>query len=145
MLLAKTLLVELYRPRSRHPKMEIAGGLFAVFALTYLMAAVLRRLPPDVSRQPDAFIPNPLQLIPAVIFLIALFGYRRRKYLQDSGFDKSVYLAVWLNLAAQLAACQSIKLLDGPFVFAQSMSVMSYAILDGGALFEVPHIFGQVR
>jgi diguanylate cyclase (GGDEF)-like protein len=121
LLFAMALLVEHFRPRSRHPKMEIAGGLFAVLALTYLIAAVLRRLPPDVSRQPDAFIPNPLQLIPAVIFLIALFGYRRRKYLQDSGFDKSVYLAVWLNLAAQLAACQSVKLLDGPFVFAQSM------------------------
>src|SRR6202795_3046951 len=134
LLFAMALLVEHFRPRSRHPKMEIAGGLFAVLALTYLITAALRKLPPDVSHQPEAMIPNPLQLVPAVIFLIALFGYRRRKYLQNSGFDKSVYLAVWLNLAAQLAACQSVRLLDGPFVFAQSMNVMSYAILLSDAL-----------
>ncbi len=120
LLFAMALLVEHFRPRSRHPKMEIAGGLFAVLALTYMITAVLRRLPPEVSHQPEAFIPNPLQLIPAVIFLIALFGYRRRKYLQDS-------------------------LLDGPFVFAQSMNVMSYAILLGGSLIDSAKVFEQVR
>jgi diguanylate cyclase (GGDEF)-like protein len=145
LLFGMALLVEHFLPRSRHPKMEIAGGLFAVIALTYSITAMLRRLPPEVSRQPEAIIPSPLQLIPAVIFLIALFGYRQRKYLQDSNFDKSVYLAVWLNLAAQLAACQSVRLLDGPFVFAQSMNVMSYAILLGGSLIDSARVFEQVR
>jgi diguanylate cyclase (GGDEF)-like protein len=139
------LVVEHFLPRSRHPKMEIAGGLFSVLALTYLITASLRKLPPDVSHYPDALIPNPLQLVPAVIFLIALVGYRRRKYMQNSGFDKSIYTVVWLNLAAQLAACQSIRLLDGPFVFAQSLNVMSYAILLGGALFDSAKVFEQVR
>src|SRR5260370_41912866 len=89
-------------------------------------------------------MPNARQLISVVIFLIGLFGYRRRKYLQDSGFDKSVYLAVWLNLAAQLAACQSIKLVDGPLVFAPSMNVVSYAILLGGSLIYSAEVFEQV-
>jgi len=145
LLFATALVVEHFLPRSRHPRLEIAGGLFAVIAATYLITASLRRLPPDASHHPQAFIPNPLQLLPAVIFLIAMFGYRRRKYLQDSAFDKSIYLAVWLNLAAQLAACQSVKLLDGPFVFAQAMNVMSYAILLGGALFDSAKVFEQVR
>ena len=145
LLFAMALVVEHFLPRSRHPKLEIAGGLFAVLAATYLITASLRKLPPDVSHHPNALIPNPLQLLPAVIFLIALFGYRRRKYLQNSAFDKSIYLAVWLNLAAQLAACQSVKLLDGPFVFAQSMDVLSYAILLGGALFDSAKTFEQVR
>jgi len=145
LLFAMALVVEHFLPRSRHPKLEIAGGLFSVLAATYLITASLRKLPPDVSHHPDALIPNPLQLLPAVIFLIALYGYRRRKYLQNSAFDKSIYLAVWLNLAAQLAACQSVKLLDGPFVFAQSMDVLSYAILLGGALFDSAKTFEQVR
>lgn len=145
LLFAMALVVEHFLPRSRHPRLEIAGGLFAVIAATYLITASLRKLPPDVSHHPQAFIPNPLQLLPAVIFLIALFGYRRRKYLQDSAFDKSIYLAVWLNLAAQLAACQSVKLLDGPFVFAQAMNVLSYAILLSGALFDSAKVFEQVR
>lgn len=145
LLFAMALVVEHFLPRSRHPKLEIAGGLFAVLAATYLITASLRKLPLDISHQPDALIPNPLQLLPAVIFLIALFGYRRRKYLQNSAFDKSIYLAVWLNLAAQLAACQSVKLLDGPFVFAQAMDVLSYTILLGGALFDSAKTFEQVR
>ena len=145
LLFAISLVVEHFLPRSRHPKLEIAGGLFAVLAATYLITVSLRKLPQEASHHPNAFIPNPLQLLPAVIFLVALFGYQRRKYLQNTAFDKSIYLAVWLNLAAQLAACQSIKLLDGPFVFAQAMNVMSYAILLGGALFDSAKVFEQVR
>jgi diguanylate cyclase (GGDEF)-like protein len=52
---------------------------------------------------------------------------------------------VWLNLAAQLAACQSVQLLDGPFVFAQAMNVLSYAILLGGSLLDSAKVFEQVR
>jgi diguanylate cyclase (GGDEF)-like protein len=139
------LLVEHFLPRSRHPRLEIAGALFTVLALTYLIPAALRKLPPETSYHPDSLVPNPLQLLPALIFLVALFGYRRRKFLKDSAFDRAIYAAVWLNLAAQLAACQSVRLLDGPFVFAQAMNVSSYVILLGGALLDSARVFEQVR
>jgi diguanylate cyclase (GGDEF)-like protein len=145
LLFGVALLVEHFIPRSRHPKLEIAGALFTVLSLTYLISASLRRLPPEVSGHPNAAIPNPLQLIPAVIFLVALYGYRQRKFLNDSAFDRSIYLAVWVNLASQLAACQSIRLLDGPFVFAQLLNVGSYIILLGGALLDNARVFEQVR
>jgi len=145
LLFGVALLVEHFIPRSRHPKLEIAGALFTVLSLTYLISASLRRLPPEVSGHPNATIPNPLQLIPAVIFLVALYGYRRRKYLADSAFDRSIYMAVWVNLAAQLAACQSVRLLDGPFVFAQLLNVGSYIILLAGALLDNARVFEQVR
>jgi diguanylate cyclase (GGDEF)-like protein len=145
LLFVVALLVEHFLPRSRHPRLEIAGALFTVIAFTYLIAAMLRKLPPDVSGYPEAVIPNPLHLLPAVIFLIALLGYRRRRYLSDSAFDRSIYVAVWLNLAAQLAACQSVRLLDGPFIFAQGLNVCSYFILVGGALLDSARVFEQVR
>ena len=145
LLFAVALLVEHFLPRSRHPRLEIAGALFSVLALTYSITAVLRRLPPEVSGHPESIIPNPLHLLPAVIFLIALVGYRRRRYLMDSAFDRSIYIAVWLNLAAQLAACQSVRLLDGPFVFAQGMNVMSYVVLLAGSLLDSARVFEQVR
>ena len=69
------------------------------------------------------FDPESVAFLPAVIFLVAMLGYRRHRYLSDSAFDRSIYMAVWLNLAAQLAACQSVRLLDGPFVFAQGLNV----------------------
>lgn len=145
LLFVVALLVEHFLPRSRHPRLEIAGGLFTVVSFTYLITAALRKLPPEVSGHPSAFIPNPLHLLPAVIFLIAMLGYRRRRYLSDSPFDRGIYIAVWLNLAAQLAACQSVRLLDGPFVFAQGLNVCSYFILLGGALLDSAHVFEQVR
>jgi diguanylate cyclase (GGDEF)-like protein len=145
LLFGVALLVEHFTPRSRHPKLEIGGALFAVMFLTYLISASLHRLPPQVSGHPHAVIPNPLQLIPAVIFLVALYGYGRRKYLMNSAFDRAIYMAVWLNLAAQLAACQSIRLLDGPFVFAQMLNVGSYIILLAGSLLDSARVFEQVR
>jgi diguanylate cyclase (GGDEF)-like protein len=145
LLFGVALLVEHFIPRSRHPKLEIAGALFSVLSLTYLISASLRKLPPEVSGHPNAAIPNPLQLIPAVIFLVALYGYRRRKYLMNSAFDRSIYMAVWVNLGAQLAACQSVKLLDGPFVFAQLLNVASYIILLAGSLLDSARVFEQVR
>jgi diguanylate cyclase (GGDEF)-like protein len=145
LLFAVALIVEHFIPRSRHPKLEIAGALFTVLSLTYLISASLRKLPPDVSSYPSAAIPNPLQLIPAVLFLIALYGYRHRRFLMNSAFDRSIYMAVWLNLAAQLAACQSVRLLDGPFVFAQLLNVASYILLLGGSLLDSARVFEQVR
>jgi diguanylate cyclase (GGDEF)-like protein len=144
-LFVAALVVEHFLPRSRHPRLEIAGALFGVLSFTYLITASLRKLPPEVSRNPHAIIPNPLHLLPALIFLVALAGYSRRKYLVDSAFDHSIFGAVWLNLAAQLAACQSEKLLDGPFVFAQAMNMASYIILLGGALLDSAHVFEKVR
>jgi diguanylate cyclase (GGDEF)-like protein len=145
LLFAVALIVEHFIPRSRHPKLEIAGALFTVLSLTYLISASLRKLPPEVSGHPNAVIPNPLQLIPAALFLVALYGYRHRKYLMNSAFDRAIYIAVWLNLAAQLAACQSVRLLDGPFVFAQLLNVASYILLLGGSLLDSARVFEQVR
>jgi diguanylate cyclase (GGDEF)-like protein len=145
LLFGVALLVEHFIPRSRHPRLEIAGALFAVISLTYLITASLRRLPPEASGHPASLIPNPLHLVPAVIFLVAMYGYRHRKYLMNSAFDRSIYGAVWLNLAAQLAACQSQKLLDGPFFFAQILNVVSYVILLGGSLLDSARVFEQVR
>ncbi|HXR32826.1 MAG TPA: GGDEF domain-containing protein [Verrucomicrobiae bacterium] len=145
LLFVAALIVEHFLPRSRHPRLEIAGALFGVLSLTYLITAALRKLPPEASRHPSAIVPNPLHLLPALIFLVALAGYSRRKYLIDSAFDHSIFRAVWLNLAAQLAACQSEKLLDGPFVFAQALNVASYTILLGGALLDIAHVFEKVR
>lgn len=144
-LLVVALLVERFIPRSRHTKAEIAGALFTVIGTTYLIAAALRRLPPEVSRHPLAFIPSPQQLLPATIFLAAVIWYRRRLQSEDSAFDRTIYAAAWLNFAAQLAACQSERLLDAPFVFAQVLTVSSYALALGGALLDNARLFEQVR
>jgi diguanylate cyclase (GGDEF)-like protein len=145
LLLVVALLVERFLPRSRHPRREITGALFTVIALTYVLAAALRRLPPEVSRHPGAFFPNPEQLLPGAIFLVSLIWYRRRLSVEDSEFDRTIYAATWLNVAAQLSAAQSARLLDAPFVFAQALMVLGYAVALGGALLDNARLFEQVR
>src|ERR1700758_4874307 len=145
LLLVVALLVEHFLPRSRHPRREIAGALLTVMAATYLITAALRRLPPEVSPHPGAVFPSPQQLLPAGIFLVGLIWYRRRLELEDSAFDRTIYIAAWMNLAAQIAAAQSQRLLDSPFVFAQALTVTSYAVAMGGALLDNARLFEQVR
>jgi diguanylate cyclase (GGDEF)-like protein len=145
LLLVVALLVEHFLPRSRRPHLEIAGALLTVVGLTYLITAALRRLPPETSPHPMAFIPNPQQLLPAAIFLISLVWFRRRLQIEDSAFDRAIYSAAWMNVAAQLAASQSVRLLDSPFVFAQALTVASYAVALGGALLDNARLFEQVQ
>ena len=145
LLLLVALIVEHFVPRSRHPLGEIGGALLTVIGATYLVTAALRRLPAEVSRHPGSVFPTPQQLLPAGIFLVALIWYRRRVAVEDSAFDRTVYAAAWTNLAAQLAASQSIRLLDAPIMFAQALTVTSYAIALGGALFDNARLFEQVR
>jgi diguanylate cyclase (GGDEF)-like protein len=145
LLLLVALLVEHFLPRSRHPRGELAGALLAVMVLTYVLAAALRGLPPEVSRHPGTFFPNPEQLLPGAIFLVSLFWYRRRLSVEDSAFDRTIYAAAWLNVAAQLSAAQSARLLDAPFVFAQALMVLGYTVALGGALLENARLFEQVR
>jgi diguanylate cyclase (GGDEF)-like protein len=145
LLLVVALLVEHFLPRSRHPRREIAGALLAVVTLTYVLAAALRGLPPEVSRHPGAFFPNPEQLLPGVIFLVSLSWFRRRLSVEDSPFDRTIYAATWLNVAAQLSAAQSSRLLDAPFVFAQALMVLGYTVALGGALLDNARLFEQVR
>src|SRR5437667_675923 len=145
LLLVVALLVEHFLPRSRRPKIEIAGALLSVVALTYFVTIALRRLPTEVSPHPGSLIPSPQQLFPGVIFLIAVIWYRRRLNQIFTAFDRSIYVAAWMNFAAQLAASQSQRLLDAPFVVSQGFSVMGYAIALGGALLDNARLFEQVR
>src|ERR1700694_4393111 len=145
LLFVVALLVEHFLPRSRHPRREIAGARLTVMGSTYLITAALRRLPTEVSPHPGAVFPSPQQLLPAGIFLVALIWYRRRLDLEDSAFDRTIYAAAWMNLAAQLAASQSQRLLDSPFVLAQALTVTSYAIALGGAPLDNAKLFEQVR
>lgn len=145
LLLVVALVVEKFIPRSRHTKGEIAGALFAVVLFTYLITVSMRRLPAEISPHQMAFIPSPQQLFPAIFFLIALVWYRRRLTYDASAFDRSIYVAIWLNFAAQLAASQSLHLLDAPFVLSQGLAVIGYAIALGGALLDNARLFEQVR
>jgi len=145
LLLVVALVVEKFLPRSRHPSTEIAGALLTVIGLTYLITAALRHTPPDQALHPAAVFPSAHQLIPAAIFGVSVVWFRRRLHHENSGFDSAIYSAAWLNLAAQISASQSERMLDGPFTVAQALTVLSYTIALGGALLDNARLFEQVR
>jgi diguanylate cyclase (GGDEF)-like protein len=145
LLLITALLVEHFLPRSRHTRIEIAGALLTVVGMTYLITAALRRLPTETSRHPGAFFPSSHQLLPAAIFLVALIWYRRRLHNDGTAFDRAIFSAAILNFATQIAASQSERLLDTPFMFAQGLTLLSYTIALGGALLDNARLFEQVR
>src|SRR5207245_3938672 len=116
-----------------------------VVAVTFVVSSALRRLPPEVSRHPSAFFPYPEQLLPGAIFLVSLIWFRRRLSVEDSAFDRTIYAATWLNVAARFSAAHSQRLLDAPFLFAQALMVMGYTVALGGALLDNAHLFEQVR
>src|SRR5262249_31694738 len=89
LLLIMALLVNRFRPRSRPTRGEIAGALLTVVTLTYLITAALRRLPPEVSPHPGAFVPSPHQLVPAALFIVSLIWFRKRLRTENTAFDSA--------------------------------------------------------
>jgi diguanylate cyclase (GGDEF)-like protein len=145
LLLIVALLVERFLPRSLHPPREIVGALVTVVASTYLITSTLKRLPTQVSPHPGAWFPNTQQLLPGVIFLLSVVWYRRRLRRERTAFDRAIYATACVNLAAQLAASQSEKLLDAPFALAQGLTVIGYVTALAGGLLDNARLFHQVH
>ncbi|HUJ40592.1 MAG TPA: GGDEF domain-containing protein [Candidatus Acidoferrales bacterium] len=144
-LLVAALLVEWHIPTARHPGWEIAVALGVVLASTSLLATAHWSLPADILWDPRAAFPRPGNLVPAALFLAAAAGYQRRLRNSSTPFDRSLVFACALNFACCLAASQSERKLDAPFVFAGMLQFTSYAVLLVGALFDNAQLLERVR
>jgi len=144
-LLVAALAVEKYLPTARDPDREIAVALLVVGAVAYLTSAAYLGAATVPTIWPGVAIPRPWELLPAMIFLVAVVGYRRRLRFTDSAFDRVIWVMAALNVLCHLAASQSQGLLDAPFAFAHIVEVSSYALVLGGALLDNARMFDHVR
>jgi len=144
-LLVAALIVEWHIPTARHPGWEIAIALGVVLLSSSLLATAHWKLPADLLVAPGGFFPRPGNLLPALLFLIAAVGYNRRLKGTATPFDRSLVFATALNFACCLAASQSERRLDAPFVFAGVLQFTSYAVLLCGALFDNAQLLDRVR
>ncbi len=144
-LLVAALAVEWHIPTARHPGWEIAVALGVVLLSSSLLATAHWTLPADLLIAPNGVFPRPGNLVPAVLFLIATAGYHERLKRTATPFDRSLVFATALNFACCLAASQSERRLDAPFVFAGILQFASYAVLLGGALFDNAQLLERVR
>src|SRR6266436_6255710 len=76
---------------------------------------------------------------------MAGFGFKRRLATTNSAFDRAIYSSTWLHAAAQIAACQSERVLDPPFAFAQLLIVTAFAVILGGTLLDNARLFDEVN
>jgi diguanylate cyclase (GGDEF)-like protein len=143
-LLLVAIVVDRFLPRSRHPGFEIGGALLAVVVLTYFITIALRHLPQEINALPGTILPSPWNLLPAPLYWMAGFGFKRRLATTNSAFDRAIYSSTWLHAAAQIAACQSERVLDAPFAFAQLLIVTAFAVILGGALLDNARLFDEV-
>jgi diguanylate cyclase (GGDEF)-like protein len=95
--------------------------------------------------EPGGLFPRPGNLFPAGLFLLAAIGYHRRLRQTSTPFDRSLYLAAALNFTCCLAASQSERRLDAPFLFAGLIQFVSYAVLLIGALLDNAQLLERVR
>jgi diguanylate cyclase (GGDEF)-like protein len=149
MLLAEAMLLALALERpfphsSSSPRKDLA--LMALAGTVAYSAGALYLL---FSRQPEVSalgpIRQPLELLPAFLYLLAAATFRERLKTVSSGLDKALALAAWMNVAAHIVLTVSLQALDGSFTLAQILRVSSYAVALGGTLLDNSRLFVQVQ
>jgi diguanylate cyclase (GGDEF)-like protein len=142
-LLIVALGVERKSPLARDAGREIAAATLLVGGAAYLISVLYFSVPP-MRVHGGSVIPRPWDLALAAAFLVSAFGYRWRLDRVESAFDRSLYLAAIMNVACHIAASQSQRPLDAPYVLAHFLMVASYAVVLGGTLLDNAHLFDQV-
>lgn len=145
LLFVAALVAEKRLPLARHTGREILLALLGVIAITSILAAAHNFLPTDYVVSLTAIFPRPGNLVPALFFLIASFGFNLRLRKTRSSFDVSLYWGTVLNLACSLAASQSKLRLDAPFALAEIFQTAGLGVLVGGAILDNLRLFGEVR
>lgn len=150
MLLAEAMLLASALERPYPQSAEIPRRTFALMALAgtvaYAAGALFLLL---FSRQPEVWplspITQPLQLLPAFLFLLAAAAFSERLKTASSGFDRSLAIAAWMNVGSHIILMLSLQALDAPFTLAQILRVSSYAVVLGGTLLDNSRLFVQVQ
>ncbi len=150
MLLAEALLLASAFERPFPQSVDIRRKTFTLMALAgtvaYAAGALFLLL---FSRQPEVWplgpIMQPLQLLPALLFLLAATAFSQRPKTASSGLDQSLAIAAWMNVGAHIVLMLSLQALDAPFTLAQILRVSSYAVVLGGTLLDNSRLFVQVQ
>ena len=150
MLLAEALLLASALERPFPQSGDIRRKTFALMALAGSVAYAAGALFLLVfSRQPEVWplgpIMQPLQLLPALLFLLAAAAFSQRPRTAASGLDQSLAIAAWMNVGAHIVLMLSLQALDAPFTLAQILRVSSYAVVLGGTLLDNSRLFVQVQ
>ena len=144
-LLASAPLVQKRHAWSRKPGRDIAIALVLVVFASTTLSILHWNLPSGFVVQSGSFFPRPGNLIPAVLFLMASFLYRRQLKNRSSSFEVSIYFAAVFNFWCSIAAAQSDARLDAAFALAAILQFSSYVVLLGGAFVDNISLFQDIH
>lgn len=144
-LLVTALALENRVPQFRHPRRETTLSLLLVGIVTYLTGAAFLSRVVDATTHPAARLARAADLLPAALFLIAAIAFGRRANPARFGFNRTLCVALWMNVACHVAATQSLHAFDAPFTLALGLRTGSYALILGGTLLDNARLFEQVR
>src|SRR5260370_797794 len=149
MLLAEAMLLASALERPFPHSAELRRTDFAAMALVGTVAYAAGALYLLFSREPEVRalgpVMQPLELLPAFLYLLAAAAFHQRLKTTSSGLDKALALMAWMNVAAHIVHMVSAQVLDAPFTLAQILRVSSYAVVLGGTLLDNSRLFLQVR
>ncbi len=142
-LLLAALGVERRRPIARDPGRDIATATLLVGGVAYLTSVIYFSVPP-MRIHSASIIPRPWDLMLAALFLFSAIGFGWRLRRMESAFDRSLYIAAIFNVGCHLAAAESARALDAPYILSHFLMVASYTIVLGGTLLDNAHLFDEV-
>lgn len=134
----------------RQQRLGAAGALRErqLFVLVLLLllgcASLFTLVPLPRAYFPDLMIHRPEELVPGLLFVLALAGYLHKRAWQEDGFEHCLVLCLLLSVWAQLVFMPfSRALFDLPFVIAHLLKNASYLCVFVGLLTSVYHSFRQ--
>jgi len=117
-----------------------AGALVLVAGLFFSLA------PLPQTCFPEAFLPQPWELIPAFFFLWALVEHLRRGYWREDPFEHWLALALIAGFAGQAGFMAfSSRPFDGMYDAAHLLKVLSYACVLTGLLISTYRLFRRAE
>lgn len=90
------------------------------------MTALAFALPLPKFIYPDSFIARPVDLLSAILFLVAFLLVWKRYRLNKDIFSATLLASILFNLGGQIYMSFSKQLFDAPFDFAHMANVLSY-------------------
>ena len=144
MVLVAALAAEDRIPISREPAKELAAATLLVGVLAYFTSVFYFIVPGAPRIHPAALVPQPWDLLPAGIYLIATVGYGWRLRRAHAALDRALFVAAGLNVVCHLTISESRRTLDAPFTLAHVLMVLSYVVVLGGTLLDNAQLFEQV-
>ena len=136
LVLLSALVVEQRVPHSRDPGREMTIAFLVVGVVAYLTSAAYLGAAIMPAIRQNAWLARPWELFPAVLFMAAAIGFAQPTRFANSALDRAMVAALWLNVACHIAATQSTRMFDAPFTVAQTLKVISYALVLGVTLLD---------